>query len=44
MKVSRAPLREAFTRLEEDGLIEKIAYRGAFVSEVSGKTVEEITG
>jgi len=42
MGISRAPLREALTRLEEDGLIERIPYRGAFVSEVSAQTIEEI--
>ena len=42
MGISRAPLREALTKLEEDGLIERIPYRGAFVSEVSDKTIEEI--
>jgi DNA-binding GntR family transcriptional regulator len=42
MGISRAPLREALTKLEEDGLIHRIPYRGAFVSEVSGKTIEEI--
>lgn len=40
--ISRAPLREAFLRLEEEGLIERIAFRGAFVSQVSAKTIEEI--
>ena len=29
--VSRSPLREALTRLEEEGLIVKIPFRGAFV-------------
>ncbi len=40
--ISRAPLREAFLRLEEEGLIERVAFRGAFVSQVSLKTIEEI--
>lgn len=40
--ISRAPLREAFLRLEEEGLIERVAFRGAFVSQVSPKTIEEI--
>jgi DNA-binding GntR family transcriptional regulator len=40
--ISRAPIREAFTRLEEEGLIERVAFRGAFVSQVSPKTIEEI--
>ncbi len=40
--VSRAPLREALTRLEEEGLVGKIPFRGAFVSEVSPVTIAEI--
>lgn len=40
--ISRAPLREALSRLEEEGLVTKIAFRGAFVAEVSPDTVAEI--
>jgi DNA-binding GntR family transcriptional regulator len=40
--ISRAPLREAFSRLEEEGLLERVAFRGAFVSQVSPRTIEEI--
>jgi DNA-binding GntR family transcriptional regulator len=40
--VSRAPLREALGLLAEEGLIEKIPYRGAFVAEVSGESIAEI--
>jgi len=40
--ISRAPLREALTRLEEEGLIVKIPFRGAFVMEVSAQEVAEI--
>lgn len=40
--ISRAPLREAFSRLEEEGLLVRVAFRGAFVAEVSPRTVEEI--
>jgi DNA-binding GntR family transcriptional regulator len=40
--ISRPPLREAFSRLEEEGLIVRVAYRGAFVAEVSEQTVAEI--
>jgi DNA-binding GntR family transcriptional regulator len=40
--ISRAPLREAFWGLEEEGLIVRVAYRGAFVAEVSEQTVAEI--
>jgi DNA-binding GntR family transcriptional regulator len=42
MGISRAPLREALTKLEEEGLIVKIAFRGAFVAEVSAETIAEI--
>jgi DNA-binding GntR family transcriptional regulator len=41
--ISRAPLREAFRRLEEEGLVVKIPFRGAFVAEVTPQTVAEIT-
>ena len=40
--ISRSPLREALTRLEEEGLIVKIPFRGAFVVEVSAQDVAEI--
>ncbi|HCB02694.1 MAG TPA: GntR family transcriptional regulator [Nocardioides sp.] len=40
--ISRAPLREAFSRLEEEGLVERVAFRGAFVAQVSLQTIEEI--
>ena len=40
--VSRSPLREALSRLEEEGLIVKIPFRGAFVMEVSPEDVAEI--
>ena len=40
--ISRSPLREALTRLEEEGLIVKIPFRGAFVVEVSPQDVAEI--
>jgi DNA-binding GntR family transcriptional regulator len=40
--ISRAPLREAFSRLEEEGLVERVAFRGAFVCQVSPQTIEEI--
>jgi DNA-binding GntR family transcriptional regulator len=41
--ISRAPLREAFRRLEEEGLVVKIPFRGAFVAEVTPQTISEIT-
>jgi DNA-binding GntR family transcriptional regulator len=40
--ISRSPLREALTRLEEEGLVVKIPFRGAFVVEVSAADVAEI--
>jgi DNA-binding GntR family transcriptional regulator len=40
--ISRSPLREALTRLEEEGLVVKIPFRGSFVVEVSAREVAEI--
>ncbi|MFD9660102.1 GntR family transcriptional regulator [Rhodococcus sp. NPDC059968] len=40
--VSRAPLREALSILADEGLVVKIAYKGAFVAEVSAKGMAEI--
>lgn len=40
--ISRSPLREALTRLEEEGLIVRIPFRGAFVAQVSAEDVAEI--
>jgi DNA-binding GntR family transcriptional regulator len=40
--ISRSPLREALTRLEEEGLIVRVPFRGAFVVEVSAEEVAEI--
>lgn len=42
MGISRAPLREAFRKLEEDGLVVKIPFRGSFVAEVNEETINEI--
>jgi DNA-binding GntR family transcriptional regulator len=41
LEISRSPLREALTRLEEEGLIVKIPFRGAIVVEVSARDVAE---
>jgi DNA-binding GntR family transcriptional regulator len=41
--ISRAPLREALRRLEEQGLVVKVPFRGTFVAEVTPETVAEIT-
>lgn len=40
--ISRSPLREALSRLEEEGLIVKVPFRGAFVAEVTAEEVAEI--
>jgi DNA-binding GntR family transcriptional regulator len=40
--VSRAPLREALHRLEQEGLVVRIPFRGAFVAEVSPRVASEI--
>lgn len=40
--ISRSPLREALTRLEDEGLVVKVPFRGAFVVEVSAEDVAEI--
>src|SRR5262245_15003560 len=40
--VSRAPLREAFQRLEQIGLVEKIPNRGTFVSTLTERDVKEL--
>ena len=40
--VSRAPLREALGLLAEEGLVDKIPYRGAFVAEVTQESIAEI--
>ena len=40
--ISRSPLREALTRLEEEGLIVRVPFRGSFVTEVTPEEVAEI--
>jgi DNA-binding GntR family transcriptional regulator len=40
--VSRGPVREAFRRMEQMGLVEKFPYRGAFVSALTKQDVEEL--
>src|SRR5689334_6479515 len=40
--VSRVPLREAFRRLEQIGLVEKIPNRGTFVSTLNEQDVKEL--
>jgi DNA-binding GntR family transcriptional regulator len=40
--VSRGPVREAIRRLEQMGLVEKTPYRGAFVSQLTQRDIEEL--
>ena len=40
--VSRGPLREALSTLQEEGLIENIPYRGTFVVELTNENIREI--
>lgn len=42
MGISRSPLREALTKLEEEGLVVKVPFRGAFVAEVSAELLADI--
>jgi DNA-binding GntR family transcriptional regulator len=44
MNVSRAPIREAIQILENDGLVETIAYKGKRVKPLTAREVEEIYG
>src|ERR1700755_86071 len=42
MGISRSPVREALSRLEEEGLVEKVPFKGAYVASVSPETIAEI--
>lgn len=42
MGISRAPVREALSKLEEEGLVVTIPYKGTFVTEVTPRTMGEI--
>lgn len=42
MGVSRAPVREALRKLEEEGLVVSIPYRGSYVTRVSPETMLQI--
>lgn len=44
MGISRSPIREALSRLEEEGLVNKVPFKGAFVASVSPDTIAEIAG
>ena len=41
--ISRSPLREALAKREDEGLIVRVPFRGAFVGEISAEDVAEIT-
>lgn len=41
LKISRPPIRESFKTLEENGLLERKARRGVFVTEISEKDLHE---
>lgn len=42
LKCSRGPVREAFLRLERDGLIVTVARRGTFIRDISAESIEVI--
>ena len=42
MKISRAPVREALRVLEEEGLVERIPYKGAFVTRLTQDDIREL--
>jgi len=42
LKVSRTPIREAFRRLEQDALVDRIPQGGVRVTEISTKTLGEV--
>ncbi|HWE61106.1 MAG TPA: GntR family transcriptional regulator [Chloroflexota bacterium] len=39
----RTPVREAMQRLQRDGLLQIVPFRGAFITEISSKDVDEIS-
>ncbi len=42
MNISRAPIREAFNRLEKEGFVTVIPRKGAAVSKVTAQTIEDL--
>ena len=42
MNISRAPIREAFNRLEKEGFVTVIPRKGAAVSQITAQTIEDI--
>ncbi len=44
LNISRTPVRDAFRRLEQDGLVEKLPQGGVRVSAIGEETVQEVFG
>ena len=44
MKISRIPVREAFRKLEQDGLVERLEKGGFVVKDLSAEEIEETFG
>ncbi|MGI8916621.1 MAG: GntR family transcriptional regulator [Chloroflexota bacterium] len=44
LRISRSPVREAFTRLTKDGVLDHSPRRGVFVAQPSVESLEEIAG
>ena len=44
LNISRMPVREAFRRLEQDGILEKTPQRGIRVTKITAETISEIFG
>jgi DNA-binding GntR family transcriptional regulator len=42
LDISRAPLREALSQLQEEGLVRIVPYKGAYVADLTEKDIEEI--
>lgn len=42
MNISRAPIREAFNRLEKEGFVTVIPRKGAAVSQITAQTIEDV--
>ena len=42
MNISRAPIREAFNRLEKEGFVTIIPRKGAAVSKITARSIEDI--
>ena len=44
LKASRTPVREAFRRLEQDGLVERVPQGGVRVTHPDTETIQEVFG